>query len=861
MRDSKWSMYVDDAVTSPQRRSSDEDDAAVGHAQIEWVRSHSPVLDGFVRERLRDGALSDVKLAVVVHLEAKTAFLATVLADAGAKVVVAGSNPRTTRGPVVRALAERGLTVMSAPGGDRAGWHAGLLAAADTEPEYIIDDGAELTARMRRYRPELFARLKGVSEQTTTGTARLQALARSGGLPFAALTANNARCKHLFDNVYGTGQTTLQALLKLTNRQIAGAHLAVIGYGFVGRGIARYARAMGARTYVVEVDPVRALEAHMDGHAVGPASAMLPAATMVVTATGGVRAVGAPEFPLLRHDAVLANAGHHDLEVDVDALAGASATPPAQARDGVATYRLGDKDIHVLAGGALVNIAGGMGHPVEVMDLSFAVQGLGVHHLVTAKLAPGLHIIPRELDDAIAAAKLRTLGVTLSTARSDQEDDLSDLDAAPQATVRQTMAAEHPTATDSPQAPRPATADAAAEGWRRIAWAGRTMPVLASIRERLAADKALAGLRVGIGLVLEPKTANLALALQAAGARVSLYCSGRSTDGPVAAALAGAGLPVFADAGATASRDEELARAFLQTRPDILLDDGAALIRLAHREFPGLVSSLLGAAEETTSGVRPLRVMQEAGQLRLPVIAVNDARTKYLFDNVYGTGQSCVMALLDITNLQLAGRVVVVVGFGPVGQGVARYAAALGARVTVSEIDPVRALQAAHEGYAVASLAKAAAAAEVVFAATGIAGAVAADHLALMPDRVILCTAGGGSFELPMEYLDSLGTATDVRRAVTEYVLPSGRTAMVISQGECLNCASAEGNPIEVMDLSLSLQGLAAECIATEARHWGPGVYTATSQMEAAVAQARLRHDGADLEPVTQKLSAAMRSW
>lgn len=398
--------------------------AAVGQAQIEWVRRHSPVLDGFTRQRLSDGALSGVRIAVVVHLEAKTAFLATVLADAGATVIVAGSNPRTTRDDTVLALAERGLTVVAAAGGDHDSWHAELLAAADCEPEFIIDDGAELTMRMARHRPGLFARLRGVSEETTTGTARLQALAAGGKLPFAALTANNARCKHLFDNVYGTGQTTLQALLRLTNRQIAGAHLAVIGYGFVGRGIARYARAMGARTYVAETDPVRALEAHMDGHTVGSAQDVLPAATMVVTATGGVRAIGAGELPLLRHDVVLANSGHHDLEIDVEELA-AAASATEQPREGVVTYRLGEKEIHLLAGGALVNIAGGMGHPVEIMDLSFAVQGLGAHHLVTTKLAPGVHVIPRELDDAIAAAKLSSLGIRLARARADQADDIT----------------------------------------------------------------------------------------------------------------------------------------------------------------------------------------------------------------------------------------------------------------------------------------------------------------------------------------------------------------------------------------------------------------------------------------------------
>lgn len=399
-------------------------DVEIGQAQIEWVSRHSPVLNGFVRQTLADGALKGARIAVVVHLEAKTAFLATVLADAGAEVVVAGSNPRTTRGPVVEALKARGLTVVSAPDGDHVTWEHELLAAADWGPHYIIDDGAELTLRMGKFRPKLYANLKGVSEETTTGTARLHALRAAGKLPFAALTANDARCKHLFDNRYATGQTTLQAILRLTNRQIAGARLAVIGYGYVGRGIALYAKAMGAHTRVVETDPVRALEAHMDGHKVGTAADMLPGATMVIAATGGMRAIGMDEFGYLDNDVLLANAGHHDLEIDVDALAGLT-NDRSETRPGITTFRVKERDLHVLSGGALVNIAGGSGHPVEIMDLTFAVQGLGAHHLITAGLAPGVHIIPKALDDAIAAAKLESMGIELSEPRLEQEDDIA----------------------------------------------------------------------------------------------------------------------------------------------------------------------------------------------------------------------------------------------------------------------------------------------------------------------------------------------------------------------------------------------------------------------------------------------------
>lgn len=401
----------------------------------------------------------------------------------------------------------------------------------------------------------------------------------------------------------------------------------------------------------------------------------------------------------------------------------------------------------------------------------------------------------------------------------------------------------------------------AESGARRIEWAERGMPVLRAISQRLESAGTLKGLRIGVGLVLEPKTANLALALKNAGAEVSVFCAGRSTDQATADALTAAGLQVFAEEGADDARDMELAREYLATGPQILLDDGASIIRLAHREFPEVIERMLGAAEETTSGVRPLTVMHADGALRIPVISVNDAKTKYLFDNVYGTGQSCVMTLLDVTNLQIAGRVVVVVGYGWVGKGVAKHAAAMGARVTVTELDPIKALQAIHDGYRVRSLADAAPEAEVVFASTGIAGVVTAAHLDLMPDNVILATAGGGDFELPMVALNALGTASAVRAGVTEYTQPDGRTVLVISEGDCLNCTDGEGNPIEVMDMSLSLQALAAEQIAAEAHAWAPGLYPISTEVENSVALIRLEAEGASLEPLTPELSAAMLAW
>jgi len=395
-----------------------------GRARIDWVEQFSPVMNSLVANTIADGSLRGKRIAVVVHLEAKTAYLASVLADAGAEVVVAGSNPRTTNGSVVAALRDRGVTVVSEANGDMTSWETELLAAADFEPEYIIDDGAELTLRMAIHRPQLYAKLLGVSEETTTGTARLCALYAAGKLPFPALTANDARCKHLFDNRYGTGQTTLQAVLRLTNRQIGGVRLVVIGYGYVGRGICEYAAAMGARVGVVEVDPVRALEAHADGHDVATALELLADADIVITATGGMRAVAQPEFAVLRDNTVLANAGHHDLEIDVcllSQIADSSATTKAN----VATYVIGDRRLHLLSGGALVNIAGGSGHPVEIMDLTFSVQGLGAHYLINQELEIGVHVLPKAVDDSIASAKLASLGIHLDEARAEQSDDIS----------------------------------------------------------------------------------------------------------------------------------------------------------------------------------------------------------------------------------------------------------------------------------------------------------------------------------------------------------------------------------------------------------------------------------------------------
>jgi adenosylhomocysteinase len=397
------------STAAERSRIADPSLAPAGEQRIRWVARHSPVLNRLARERLADGAIRGRRVAVVVHLEAKTAYLATLLADAGASVVASGSNPGSTQDAICAALVERGIEVHARHGASREQFDADLLAVADTAPELVVDDGAELTARIVEHRPELAATLAGVTEETTTGVARLRALDAAGRLTFPAVAANDARCKHLFDNRYGTGQSTLAAIDRLTNLNFAGREFCIVGYGWVGKGLARYARGQGGRVTVVEVDPVAALEAHMDGQRVAALEDALPDADVVIAATGAIDAVPAEAIPLLKDGVLLANGGHHEREIAIDALG-----PAEAARPGVEAREIpGGGTAFVLVDGRQTNVAGGDGHPVEIMDLSFSVQALALHLLARGGLEPGLHRFPAELDAEIARTKLATLGIEL----------------------------------------------------------------------------------------------------------------------------------------------------------------------------------------------------------------------------------------------------------------------------------------------------------------------------------------------------------------------------------------------------------------------------------------------------------------
>ncbi|WP_412162049.1 adenosylhomocysteinase [Curtobacterium flaccumfaciens] len=349
----------------------------------------------------------------------------------------------------------------------------------------------------------------------------------------------------------------------------------------------------------------------------------------------------------------------------------------------------------------------------------------------------------------------------------------------------------------------------------RLRWARRSMPVARSVAAELRDGGLLRGTRIGVAMFLEPKTAVLSLLLRDAGAEVVVYAHADETDDAVADALRSAGLTVFASSTATLPEQKQLALAMLDTAPHILLDDGSHVIRLAHQERPDLLPTMLGAAEETTSGLRPLRVLAARGELGIPVIAVNDARTKTFFDNRYGTGQSTVFAVLDLvdglasgTHRVIPGGAAAVAGFGHVGEGVALVLTALGFRVTVAETDPVRALQARFAGYAVAPLVEAVRDADLVMSATGVQDTIDLEVLRACADGAVLAVAGGVDQEIAVDDALAAGARRqDVGPKAERFVfLGADGGPIVLDDGGCINITAAEGNPVEIMDLSFAVQ-------------------------------------------------------
>jgi adenosylhomocysteinase len=401
-------------------------------------------------------------------------------------------------------------------------------------------------------------------------------------------------------------------------------------------------------------------------------------------------------------------------------------------------------------------------------------------------------------------------------------------------------------------------------GLVRVRWADGQMPVLRSIRERFARDKPLAGLRVGACLHVTTETANLMIALKAAGASIALCASNPlSTQDDVAAALAGEfGIPTFAIRGEDEATYYEHIEAVLASRPNITMDDGCDLVNVLHTKHADLLSEVRGGTEETTTGVIRLRAMARDGQLRFPVVAVNEALTKHMFDNRYGTGQSTLDGLLRATNVLLAGRTFVVCGYGWCGRGLASRAQGMGAHVIVTEVDPTRALEALMDGYRVMPLAEAVREADVIVTVTGDVNVVDAQHFAAMKDGCIVANSGHFNDEINIPALALQARAhRSVRPLVEEYELTDGRRIYLLADGRVLNLASAEGHPAAVMDMSFANQALSMVYIAENAGKLSPGVYDVPEAIDREVARLKLDSLGVRIDHLTEEQQRYLASW
>lgn len=397
--------------------------APTGHQKIAWVKEHMPLLN-ILNERYAEKKIFDgLNMVVTIHLEAKTAYLAQTLKNCGANVVVTGSNPLSTQDDVAAALADSGITVFATHACSQEEYDLYLSKALDTKPSLIIDDGGDLVNMLHSTRRELIPNLIGGSEETTTGVHRLKALNEAGKLAFPMIAVNDAYCKYLFDNRYGTGQSSWDGIMRTTNLAVAGKTVVVAGYGWCGKGVAMRAKGLGANVIVTEIDPIKGIEAVFDGFRVMPMHEAAKYGDFFVTVTGCKDVITKEHFPLMKDGAVLANAGHFDVEINVKDLEAMTVEPAYEVRKNITTYTMPNgKKINLLGEGRLVNLACGDGHPVEVMDLSFAMQFLAMKYLLEHKgeLQNNLYVLPEELNTEIAALKLEAMGAGIDTLTPEQ---------------------------------------------------------------------------------------------------------------------------------------------------------------------------------------------------------------------------------------------------------------------------------------------------------------------------------------------------------------------------------------------------------------------------------------------------------
>jgi adenosylhomocysteinase len=418
-------------VSTTERLAGDVKDLALaerGKRKIEWANQQMPVLQLIRKRFIKEQPLKGLRLSACLHVTSETANLAITLRDGGAEVVVCGSNPLSTQDEVAASLVkDYGIPTYAIKGEDNATYYSHIAAALEHKPQLTMDDGADLVTTLLTKRTDLLSGVIGGTEETTTGVIRLRAMAKDGTLKFPVIAVNDAMTKHFFDNRYGTGQSTIDGILRATNLLLAGLKMVVSGYGWCGRGVALRAKGLGADVIVTEVDPTRALEATMDGYRVMPMREAAKLGDVFVTVTGNKGVLGAEHFQVMKDGAVLANSGHFNVEIDLPAL-DKLATAKREARPLVEEIQLKDgRKIFVLGEGRLVNLATAEGHPASVMDMSFANQALSAEYMVqhSKELKPQVYSVPEHLDKQIARLKLDSMGIQIDKLSTEQEHYLA----------------------------------------------------------------------------------------------------------------------------------------------------------------------------------------------------------------------------------------------------------------------------------------------------------------------------------------------------------------------------------------------------------------------------------------------------
>lgn len=398
--------------------------ASKGKQRIEWSEREMPVLR-LIRERFGvEKPLQGVRLLACAHITTETANLARALQAGGAEAVLIASNPLSTQDDVAASLVQDwGIPVYAIKGESTETYNRHVRTALDYHPDIVIDDGSDVVATLIKERPDQVKEIIGSTEETTTGIQRLEAMRKAGVLTFPSIAVNDAQTKHFFDNRYGTGQSTLDGIIRATNILLAGRNIVVVGYGWCGKGVALRARGMGANVIVTEIDPIKAVEAVMDGFRVMPIAEASAIGDIFITVTGNRHVIDGPHFERMKDGAIVCNSGHFDLELNLRALAELS-EDPVNMRPFVEEFKIkaSGRRIIVLGEGRLINLAAAEGHPASVMDMSFANQALSVEYLIKekGKLAPGVHLLPKEVDNEIASLKLRALGMTIDTLTAEQ---------------------------------------------------------------------------------------------------------------------------------------------------------------------------------------------------------------------------------------------------------------------------------------------------------------------------------------------------------------------------------------------------------------------------------------------------------